>query len=118
MDEKIKNAAVGSCGTPEYGNGEEGEERKYGSQILHHLDINRQHLTPQQLGGLTVKALYGREYFRELGRKGFQATVNKYFGGNRKAATQWLSAKGLYEQDKNVSYGSVFQDPGPHPAHL
>lgn len=74
-------------------------------------------LSPQQRGGLMVKALYGREHLQEIGRKGFQAMVNKHFCGNRRAATKWLSAKGLYTQDKDATYGSVFPDSGPHPAH-
>ena len=81
------------------------------------IQRNWHQFTPQQRGGLVVKHLYGREHLQQLGKRGFQATVDKWFGGNRRVATQWLAAKGLYTQDKDVSYGSVFPDPGPHPAH-
>lgn len=82
------------------------------------IRCNWHNLTPQQRGGLMVKYLYGRQHLQQLGKRGFQAMVNKHFGGNRKAATQWLSAKGLHAADKDVTYGSVFPDPGPHPAHI
>lgn len=72
---------------------------------------------PQTAGGLALVRKYGRDHMKRIGRKGYEATVNKHFNGDFEAANHWLSRRGLYEQDKDVSYGTVFRDPGPHPAH-
>lgn len=71
-----------------------------------------------RLGGLAVVAKYGRAHMRVIGKRGYQAVVNKYFDGDAEAANKWLAEKGHYAADKDVSYGSVFQDPGPHPAYI
>jgi hypothetical protein len=42
----------------------------------------------------------GHPLARELGKKGFQATVDKHWAGDAKAYLDWLTAKGLYSLDK------------------
>lgn len=74
---------------------------------------------PQTAGGLAVVAKYGPEHMAEIGRKGYEATVKKYFSGDRNAANEWLAAKGRFVADegyRKLGLGK-FRDPGPHPAH-
>jgi general stress protein YciG len=33
-------------------------------------------------GGRTTFERYGKEHFREIGKRGFQATVNRHYGGD------------------------------------
>lgn len=77
-------------------------------------------LTPQQLGGRAVVAKYGRDHMSRIGKKGFQTTVDRWFGGDRDAACAWLTAKGLYVGDRQYARlgFNYFRDPGPHPAHF
>ena len=70
-----------------------------------------------RLGGLAVVEKYGRKHMAQIGALGYQATVNKHFDGDANAANTWLSKKGRYVADKDATYGPVFEDPGPHPAH-
>ena len=70
-----------------------------------------------RLGGRAVVAKYGRQHMATIGRRGYEATVNRHFNGDEQAANQWLAKKGRYAADKDVTYGQVFPDPGPHPAH-
>lgn len=57
---------------------------------------------------------------QQLGKKGFQTTVDRWFGGDRDAACAWLTAKGLYVGDRQYARlgFNYFRDPGPHPAHF
>ena len=44
-----------------------------------------------RLGGLTTAARHGRGYMSEIGAKGFQATTDRHFGGDRAAARAVLA---------------------------
>lgn len=60
-----------------------------------------------------------RQRLSEWGKKGYRATVDRHFGGDREAANKWLAQKGMSVQDEQ--YSSWFyqaEDPGPHPAHI
>ena len=46
------------------------------------------------LGGRATKQRYGTEYFRAIGKAGFQAYADNHFGGDRAAATNSLVGKG------------------------
>jgi general stress protein YciG len=73
--------------------------------------------TPQQLGGQAVVKKYGPEYMREIGRRGYETTVQRYFGGDRDAANEWLARRGHYVCDegyRRLGLGK-FRDPGVHP---
>lgn len=74
---------------------------------------------PQTAGGLAVVAKYGAEHMAEIGRKGYEATVQKHFNGDREAANRWLAAKGQFIIDEGYRALGLgkFRDPGPHPAH-
>lgn len=41
-------------------------------------------------GGRAVLKKYGKQHFAEIGRRGFDALVNKWFGGNKDEAILWL----------------------------
>lgn len=74
-------------------------------------------LTPQAAGGLAVVEKYGREYMAEIGRRGYQTTVDRYFNGDRQAANEWLTKRAHYVCDEGYrSLGlGKFVDPGVHP---
>jgi len=38
-----------------------------------------------RIGGMTTKKRHGIEHFRAIGRKGFQATCDRHYGGDRRA---------------------------------
>ncbi len=50
---------------------------------------------------------------------GFQAMCDRWFQGDRKAATEWLVKKGQFVTDTPYRADGLgkFRDPGPHPAH-
>lgn len=45
-------------------------------------------------GGLALVEKYGNDYMRDLGKKGFEATVLNHFNGDRAAAAAWLRGRG------------------------
>ncbi len=55
---------------------------------------------------------------REIARMGFAAMVDRHFEGDKKAAVDWLTAKGQWASDAGYREDGlgVFRDPGPHPA--
>ena len=78
-----------------------------------------------RLGGL-ARAGLARARRREIAAMGFQALVDKRFGGDRRAAIEWLVAAGLAAQDRLLrealrSLGGsgaivpLADDPGPMP---
>ena len=79
-----------------------------------------------RLGGLARAARLTPARRREIAAMGFQALVEKRFGGDRRAAIKWLIAAGLAAQDRDLSRslrslgGSgriipLADDPGPMP---
>jgi general stress protein YciG len=50
-------------------------------------------------GGRRTLALHGVEHFRAIGRKGFAATCNRHFAGDRRAMLNDLIRRGLMAQD-------------------
>lgn len=66
-------------------------------------------MTRQQissLGGRAVLKKYDHSYFSALGKKGFAATVNKHWAGDRKAFVRRLVELGLMAQDPVPSNGA------------
>jgi hypothetical protein len=66
-------------------------------------------------GQARAEKLTARER-KAIARKGFDALVTSRFGGDRKAAKEWLVAKGLAALDAH--YDPVlrkWEDPGPMP---
>jgi len=51
-----------------------------------------------QAGGKAVLAKYGPDHFRELGRKGFETFVARYFDGDRAEAMSWLRVRAYESQ--------------------
>jgi hypothetical protein len=43
-------------------------------------------------GGKAILEKYGRQYFRDLGRRGFDALVAKHFAGSKDEAINWLQS--------------------------
>lgn len=73
---------------------------------------------PQAAGGLGLVAKRGSEWMSQIGKRGYETTVARYFDGDRKAANEWLAATGRWAIDREItSYGRKFPNPGPHPAH-
>ena len=79
-----------------------------------------------RLGGLARAARLSPERRRAIAAMGFQALVEKRFGGDRRAAVAWLVAAGLAAQDRQLrealrSLGGsgamipLADDPGPMP---
>lgn len=68
----------------------------------------------------TLLKRHGNDFFSRIGRLGFQATVDRHFGGNRQAAIRWLVQTGQWAIDQELSYHKpgIFGYPGPHPAHV
>jgi hypothetical protein len=56
-----------------------------------------------RLGGLARAARLAPARRREIAAMGFQALVDKRFGGDRRAAIEWLIAAGLAAQDRDLS---------------
>ena len=52
-----------------------------------------------RLGGNTTKRRHGRKHYQEAGKKGFMATCNKHYGGNRRAMLNELIRRGLMAMD-------------------
>ena len=80
-----------------------------------------------RLGGLARAARLSPARRREIAARGFQALVEKRFGGDRRAAIEWLVAAGLAAQDRQLrealrSLGGsgaivpLADDPGPMPS--
>src|SRR4051812_34682456 len=47
-----------------------------------------------KLGGLACLAKHGKEHYREIGKKGYQTTLARYFQGDAIAYRRWLIARG------------------------
>lgn len=74
---------------------------------------------PQTAGGLALVAKYGSAHMSQIGKRGYQTTVERYFDGDRKAANEWLAKMGRFVADagyRKLGLGK-FPNPGPHPAH-
>lgn len=71
------------------------------------------------LGGRTTLERHGTDHFSDIGRKGFEATVKRWFAGDRKKAVEWLKRRGWYMADRGLPYANpeIFWNPGLHPAH-
>jgi hypothetical protein len=57
------------------------------------------------------------------GKKGFIATTNRYFGGDKEAHVKWLGKYGAFVYARMTPYGrqkilrgTAFNHPGKHPA--
>jgi hypothetical protein len=50
-------------------------------------------------GGRTTLARHGVEHFRAIGRKGFEATTNRHYAGDRRRHLNDLIARGLRALD-------------------
>lgn len=80
-----------------------------------------------------LRAKYGEDYFRQLGRRGaattntvhaerkeewgrlgFEKIVQERFGGDHQRAKDWLTAKGQFASDP-FPHNGAFKDPGPMP---
>jgi len=73
---------------------------------------------PQAAGGVATATKYGSDYMAEIGRRGYETTVQRYFNGDHQAANEWLARKGQFTADegyRRLGLGKFF-DPGPHPA--
>jgi hypothetical protein len=79
-----------------------------------------------RLGGLARAARLSPTRRREIAAMGFQALVDQRFGGDRRAAIDWLTRKGRAAQDRALSdslrslggSGAMIplaDDPGPMP---
>lgn len=67
-------------------------------------------------GGEARAAKLTRQRRQEIARSGFQALADRHFDGDRRAAGQWLSAKGLHVLDARMYPNHVaFEDPGDLP---
>ena len=49
-------------------------------------------------GGKETLRRYGREHFREIGRKGFESFTARYFAGDKEAAGTWLRQRAYERQ--------------------
>ena len=58
-----------------------------------------------RLGGLACHARHGAAHMQAIGRKGFQATCDRLYGGDRRAMLNELIARGLRAQDSCPSNG-------------
>ena len=47
-----------------------------------------------RMGGLACLQKHGREFYREIGKKGYQATLARHWQGDALAYRRWLIAKG------------------------
>lgn len=55
----------------------------------------------------------------QASKKGWQAMVDRHFGGDQRAAVEWLVARGQFVADeiyKDAGFYYTQPDPGPHPA--
>lgn len=50
-------------------------------------------------GGASTFARYGREHMQAIGRRGFQATTDRHFGGDRRKHLNDLIRRGLRALD-------------------
>ena len=50
-------------------------------------------------GGRRTFELYGREHMARIGRRGFEVTCTRHFGGDRRAMLNDLIRRGLRAQD-------------------
>lgn len=70
-------------------------------------------------GGLATVKKHGPAYMAKIGRKGFEATTAKYFGGDESAHRQWMAEKGAWNyfvQTGLPNSKGIFRRPR-HPAH-
>jgi hypothetical protein len=49
-------------------------------------------------GGIALYKKRGKEWMAEIGKRGFQSLVNKYFGGDRQSAIDWLHSHSTESQ--------------------
>lgn len=52
-----------------------------------------------RLGGLATVARHGTEHMRTIGRRGFQATTDRHYGGDRRRHLNELIRRGLRALD-------------------
>jgi general stress protein YciG len=50
-------------------------------------------------GGRACVKAHGRAHMREIGRKGYRATLDRHWGGEADRFAEWFSARGLAAQD-------------------
>jgi general stress protein YciG len=50
-------------------------------------------------GGRSTFARHGRDHMAEIGRRGFRATCNRHYGGDRRAMLNELIRRGLRAMD-------------------
>lgn len=53
-------------------------------------------------GGTTTYQRHGRDHMRAIGKRGFQAYVDRHFKGDRRAALNDLIARGLAALDAHM----------------
>ncbi len=49
-------------------------------------------------GGKATLKRHGKQHFAEIGRRGFEALVNKWFGGSKDEAINWLHSHSTESQ--------------------
>lgn len=86
-------------------------------------------LSPKErgrLGGLATSQKYGKEHFSRIGKKGFQATTDKHFQGQRAYHLSWLRQSGLHaywsstglSMKRDLDGRAIWPETKPiHPAH-
>jgi len=55
-------------------------------------------MTRGSAGGRATLKKYGVQHFKELGKRGFQSFTNKYFGGNKQEAMDYLHLQATERQ--------------------
>lgn len=58
------------------------------------------------MGGKVTVARHGREHLRAIGKRGFAVTVDRHWGGDRKAFIRRLVELGLMAQDPAPQNGA------------
>ena len=71
-------------------------------------------------GGKATVAKHGRDHMRAIGRKGFEVTCNRHYGGDRRAMLNALIRRGLRAMDPCPWNGAwqnftAFPDPSKKP---
>src|SRR5690242_14366754 len=60
---------------------------KSGTAVKSRAEVGR-------LGGLVCLEKHGREFYRQIGKRGYQATLARHWQGDALAYRRWLVAKG------------------------
>jgi general stress protein YciG len=60
-------------------------------------------------GGLATVKAHGREHMRAIGRRGFQATTDRHYGGDRRRHLNALIRRGLMALDP-APWNGVWQN--------